>query len=680
VAGFGDTSKGKANKSSRSPKLNFQKWFNQAIYFHQKGRLREAESIYKKMIAADTKDPAVFCNLGIICKNSSRLKEALEHFEEALELEKNDPIIYSNIGNLYRAIGSPQKALQFTLRSVELDKNSSDIYTNLGSIYRDLEQTNEALEATVKAIELDSENKEAAQNLKALASDIKINSTNRIYARKAYEILLLCKDFSHRKLNSLFIEEHLESIHKAAQHDPIISDLNEDFHDLASDWRFRKSLTLLIPPHQDVERFLCRLRTECLQQIRSNYKSTQKLKPLLEALATQCFLNEFVYWQSENEKQWIKELIDEAKKSKESFNQLLPIIGCYTPIHDIRIEETKIREYPVNSDESKAFINTQYKETKKVLAIQSKLIQRQKITDPVSLEVKKMYEENPYPRYQYADHTPINLARPIDEFISLETTTSGPIKARRNSQANTDANILIAGCGTGNQIINASRYKNARITAIDVSKKSLAYAAMKLKEYRMNNVYLEQLDILNVSQLQGSYDVIECSGVLHHMQNPSEGLAALTSKLRPGGYIKLGLYSSIARKQVSAARSIIQQLGFTSNPDGIRQFRKAVLGGDLEELKPISISVNDFYSLSECRDLCFHVKEHLFTTTDLEKLLDSQCLEFCGFMLPGKTKISYREKNPDDNDMTSLKKWGEFEMKNPLTFQSMYQFWAKKSY
>ena len=136
-------------------------------------------------------------------------------------------IIYSNIGNLYREIRSPKKALQFTLRSVELDKNSSDIYTNLGSIYRDLEQTNEALEATVKAIELDSENKEATQNLKALASDIKINATNRIYARKAYEILLICKDFSHRKLNSLFIEEHLERIHKAAQHDPIISDLNE---------------------------------------------------------------------------------------------------------------------------------------------------------------------------------------------------------------------------------------------------------------------------------------------------------------------------------------------------------------------------------------------------------------------------------------------------------------------
>ena len=37
------------------------------------------------MIAAGTSDPAVFCNLGILCKNSGRIDEALEHYEQALE-------------------------------------------------------------------------------------------------------------------------------------------------------------------------------------------------------------------------------------------------------------------------------------------------------------------------------------------------------------------------------------------------------------------------------------------------------------------------------------------------------------------------------------------------------------------------------------------------------------------
>ena len=100
MTGFGGQANGKTNKSSRKPQINFQKWFNQAIYSHQTGRLREAESIYKKMIAAGTSDPAVYCNLGIICKNSRRSKEALECYEQALKFEPADPKIYSNILNV----------------------------------------------------------------------------------------------------------------------------------------------------------------------------------------------------------------------------------------------------------------------------------------------------------------------------------------------------------------------------------------------------------------------------------------------------------------------------------------------------------------------------------------------------------------------------------------------------
>ena len=76
MAGFGGED-GKAGKSTKKPQLNFQKWFNQAIYSHKTGRLREAEAIYKKMITVETSDPAVFCNLGILCKNSGRINEAL---------------------------------------------------------------------------------------------------------------------------------------------------------------------------------------------------------------------------------------------------------------------------------------------------------------------------------------------------------------------------------------------------------------------------------------------------------------------------------------------------------------------------------------------------------------------------------------------------------------------------
>ena len=194
----------------------------------------------------------------------------------------------------------------------------------------------------------------------------------------------------------------------------------------------------------------------------------------------------------------------------------------------------------------------------------------------------------------------------------------------------------------------------------------------------MRNVRLQQLDILDANQLQDIYDVIECNGVLHHMQNPAEGLAALNSKLKPGGYFKIGLYSKLARQNVSAARELIQTLGIQSTPEGIRGFRKQIFNGDQHELKSLSILVNDFYSLSECRDLCFHVQEHQFTTATLEKLLGAENLVFCGFMLPQSIKTAYQSSFPEDHNGTSLSNWGEFEQDNPSTFQSMYQFWAYK--
>ena len=197
-------------------------------------------------------------------------------------------------------------------------------------------------------------------------------------------------------------------------------------------------------------------------------------------------------------------------------------------------------------------------------------------------------------------------------------------------------------------------------------------------EYGMDNVEFKQMDLLNVAELGDIFDIIECSGVLHHMGEPSKGLSALLQQLKPGGYIKLGLYSEIARKVVVEARKTIQTLEIGSNPEEIRTFRKQVFDGKINELSGLPKSARDFYSLSECRDLCFHVQEHRFTTELLQKLLDSHGLTFCGFIVPDQIKKLYQKKYPEDHDMTSLSNWGEFEEEHPLTFASMYQFWAQK--
>ena len=106
-----------------------------------------------------------------------------------------------------------------------------------------------------------------------------------------------------------------------------------------------------------------------------------------------------------------------------------------------------------------------------------------------------------------------------------------------------------------------------------------------------------------------SFDVIDCSGVLHHMADPLEGWRVLLSLLRPGGLMHLGFYSEAGRDDVVAARSFIADRGFGSTPAEIRRCRQELLKTPLASVTRFS----DFFSTSECRDLLFHVHEARMT-------------------------------------------------------------------
>ena len=397
---------------------------------------------------------------------------------------------------------------------------------------------------------------------------------------------------------------------------------------------------------------------------------------LTEALAKQCFLNEYIYSFSQHEKHLLEKLMKKISSGCLSINDSLAIVGCYVPLYKTTFDADHLLSYEKLHESSKELISIQYKEPLAEIRYKRLFEDIENIQDKTSRLVGNMYEENPYPRFRYSDHEK-ELAYPIIDSIRNETTIQELCNADYLMQKNTNFKVLIAGCGTGNQIINASRYKNAEITAIDLSSSSLAYANRKVEEYEMDNVILKKMDLLDSAQLNEVFDVIECSGVLHHMNNPLSGLQSLVKQLKVGGYIKLGLYSHIARADVVKARNLIESLGIQKTSQGIRSFRQKVLQEEYNELVELT-QRNDFYSLSTFRDLCFHVQEYRFTLPALEAILRSQNLSFCGFMLPSETLNSYKSQFPDDKDMISFDNWKNFEATNPTTFKSMYQFWAYK--
>ena len=142
--------------------------------------------------------------------------------------------------------------------------------------------------------------------------------------------------------------------------------------------------------------------------------------------------------------------------------------------------------------------------------------------------------------------------------------------------------VLIAGCGTGSHsILAAQRFRGARVLAIDLSLSSISYAKRKTQELGITNIEYAQADILKLGDIARTFDIIESGGVLHHLADPFLGWRILLSRLRPGGFMRLGFYSELARRHVVKAREFIAARGYASTPDDIRRFRQDLTVKDM---------------------------------------------------------------------------------------------------
>jgi SAM-dependent methyltransferase len=230
--------------------------------------------------------------------------------------------------------------------------------------------------------------------------------------------------------------------------------------------------------------------------------------------------------------------------------------------------------------------------------------------------------------------------------------------------------VLIAGCGTGQHSIGmARRYRNVKILAVDLSLSSLAFAQRMTSQLGVTNIEYAQADVMALGSAGRAFDLIDASGVLHHLADPAEGWRVLLQLLRPGGLMRVGLYSRRGRADVVAAREFIAQRGFQATAAGIRHCRQELLASPLGAVARFP----DFFSTSECRDLLFHVQEHHFDIPEIAAFLAANKLTFIGFELPpGAMGGATRP------DVANLEAWDAFERDNPNAFSGMYQFWCQR--
>jgi ubiquinone/menaquinone biosynthesis C-methylase UbiE len=367
---------------------------------------------------------------------------------------------------------------------------------------------------------------------------------------------------------------------------------------------------------------------------------------VLNAIAHQCFNTEYVFPESADEARAVHEPPADAELPQ------LALYAAYRPLKSLpdagRIAE-RLRDTPLAR-----LARQQIEEPAEEARLAAGIASLGGTANNVSVAVRAQYEENPYPRWRR-----LALIAPQEK--------ASPSR------------VLIAGCGTGQHAIaTARRMPRAKLLAIDLSLASLAYAKRKTLELGVPNIEYRQADLLSLPGEIGRFDHIEASGVLHHLGDPLAGWRSLTALLEPGATMRIGLYSERGRRAVVRARQLISEHGFEATPEGIRRCRAAIMArAEEDELLRMIVRNEDFYSMSGCRDLVFHVQEHRFELPQVEAMLGELGLRFEGFEFAdsGMSMVRYKQRFAQD----SLANWHLFEQDYPDTFSRMYQFWARRS-
>lgn len=631
---------------------NIQILFNLAVALTNRGNTGEAEKLYQHILQEQPQHLEALNNLALSYSREGKEKEAETLLRKIVELSPEDASYFFNLAlNLLRQ-SRPVEALQYCERITSLAPGVSYYWQTLAQC---LEQ-----------IPPDAQSDSFEHNL---ASCLAAEGIDRSSLAPVSLSRLRQKPFW---ATALAMTSNPDLLAEKILHGDMPLLNTGLFHLILQH-------TVIVDP--ELEQLLTAVRKTLLLHIAGASMQQQAIADLVRftcALALQCFTNEYVYFQSEEETARINQLAKEVEETLAG-EPLCPfkvsLLGCYMPLHQVNHAERLLSYNDLQQGPVRQVIIRQVMEPLAEQKIRQEITQLFPIHDAISQKVRRQYEENPYPRWE-----DIPATGQANSF-AIKLQSHFPTLDWQNIAVPAQPKILVAGCGTGREAIQASRlYSGARILAVDLSLDSLAYAIRKSRELNITNIEFAQADILALPALQKQFDFIQCSGVLHHMRNPMAGWQVLTDLLRPGGFMQICLYSEIARKPVVAAREFIAAHGFESSPAGIRRCRQAILALPEESPTKKITGWHDFYTLSMCRDLIFHVQEHRFTTLQLENAIRQLGLTFLGFVSENHSLFTqYKALFPEDHHKQCLPCWHQYEERHPESFIGMYKFWLQKT-
>jgi SAM-dependent methyltransferase len=170
--------------------------------------------------------------------------------------------------------------------------------------------------------------------------------------------------------------------------------------------------------------------------------------------------------------------------------------------------------------------------------------------DDLTEAIKVFYEKNPFPNYEDTED--------VGSLVEKSVARGFPEMLNRSIPPN--ATVLEVGCGTG-QLGNFLSIANRRVLSLDLCLNSLRLAERFREGNGLTGVAFAQMNLFHLPLKPDSFDVVICTGVLHHTADPRRGFLGLVPLIKPGGHVLVGLYNRYGRFKTRCRRALARMFG-----------------------------------------------------------------------------------------------------------------------
>ena len=670
-----------------------------ALAFHQQGQAGDAEKLYSEFLMANPQHPQALAFLGACLAQNGRYQEADALLMQSIQLapELADPrycranILVANgqtslavMPYTYAvALGHPKAAERLdTLLDTLGDAERASSHRMLATFYVSKNMTEPALENSHKAVQLEPEVVENWSIFTRVLSRIrftrKVSSELLDSIARAFTISGLDRQLLAGAAISAMLNSGLADLHHSGTTPgsllPALS--NGSLKKLTENHLFRRILSMVLVNDPHFEHWLTKLRAALVVGFNDTILIQTDYLGLVADLACQCFMNDYLWVVSDEERAAI-EGIDEKltcslarDRNQATSSIMFALLAMYQPLyrHTNADQLVTLQWLPELSPVIQQQLTEPLEEQRLAGEIPSVLPE----SSDTSLEIRKQYEASPYPRWV---NIPVH-GEPVT--LGQYIARSVPGLSAAEQRQSVTPKILVAGCGTG-QAANylALHVRHSIVTAVDLSLSGLAYARRKSNQLGLQSIEYLQGDILNLPMLGKQFDHINCYGVLHHLEDVGAGMRALAECLAPNGTMQIGIYSEMAQKPLIHARDFItERVGDHPSADEVRFCRQAIIDQEDDGLLRMLLEAPNFYNLNDFWNLVVKYRESYISLPELQNIITSLGLRFIGFQHSDPTVVvRYQKQYPQDPAMRNLDYWTEFETGHPNTFRSLYNFW-----